>query len=522
MDTHRPPERGTAPKGGAARAAGALEGILLICALVFALTFVLMSFAATSHLDLAKSESRTILTKGDPVLLNLAVTVVALALLRVLRITHIPDWFVKGASIGLLILLALVGIVWSFLVKATPASDAGVLFSGASRLAGGDLSVLQDTSSYEFFLFSGAPYRLGLLGCLEGIIRLFGERGALIVLPVLNVLLLVSGYAALLKTTQLLFGDNRITFLTLLFLCVCLQPLFACAGIDGEIPALAFSLWALYFTVRFLQNGRKRELLFLALFGALAVFLDHNAWIIAAVVSFFLLLQALTMRGWKPLLAAAILLALCVSLPKIAQAAYEDRLDVLFGEGYSYSSRLAAGWNDDFNKEMYDACGADMDAITTRSKEELAKIRLTFHEDPAKAGARYQERFAAQWNEPTFAGIWIGTRSESYAARAAFAQALGEGKAPYPALEQALDYGLQLVYVGFALSILLLLHKRSVEQVILPVAIAAGAAYHLLMGADAAGTLLFLPLLLPCAAYGILSFGVNPRPWFAVDRVVVK
>lgn len=527
MEAQKPLEREIDRNSGNVRAAGALELLALIAALVCALALVYTSLTTTNYIDPTLYEGQHILAKTDPFLLNLAITLVAIALLRVLRITRLPDWFVKSASVVCLLALALIGIAWSLLMKAIPISDQEVLFTSAANLVRGDLSALRDTAGYEYFYFVRFPYQLGFLSCLEALVRVFGEQGTLIAAPIFNVLLLISGYGALLLTTQKLFGDNRVTFLTLLLLCVCIQPVLACTWIYGLIPALAFTLWGVYFAVRFLQTSRYWNLLPAALFCALAVYMKPNAWIGAVAVAIALLLHALKTRGWKTVVAAALLLALCCPLPKIAQAAYEERIGVSFGKGYPMSSWMAmgmreswmaAGWYNEYSKEMYHTYGTDLAAITERNKEDIANSLAGFRDDPEAAYAFYQEKFASQWNEPTLESIWISVVCESYADRGKLAQSLYDGRWPGAVLEKAMDYALQLVYVGFALSLLILLRKRGVEQMILPVAIVGGILFHLLFEANAKYALSYLPLFLPGAAYGILTFGVSTRPWFVKER----
>ena len=65
---------------------------------------------------------------------------------------------------------------------------------------------------------------------------------------------------------------------------------------------------------------------------------------------------------------------------------------------------------------------------------------------------------------------------------------------------------------------MILLRKRSAEQLILPVAIVGGVLFHLLFEANSKYALSYLPLLLPYAAYGILDFGINTHPWFVKDH----
>ena len=181
-------------------------------------------------------------------------------------------------------------------------------------------------------------------------------------------------------------------------------------------------------------------------------------------------------------------------------------------------SWMAAGWYNEYSKDMYQTYGTDLDAITARNKTDIAESLDAFAEDPEAAYTFYQEKFASQWNEPTFESIWVSVVCKSYGERGMLAHSLFDGRWPGVVLEKTMNYGHQLVYVGFALSLLIMLRKRSVEQLILPVTIVGGILFHLLFEANAKYALSYLPLFLPYAAYGILDFGINTRPWFVKDR----
>jgi len=522
MDTQNPLWRDAEETDGAHRAANALEWILLASVLLFALVFVYLSQTSTNLLDPAASDGRTIFIPVDPIGLNLAVTVVAIALFRLLRITRPPEGFVNVAAILCLFALAIGGVLWTFLVQATPSGDAAVFCSSAAELAEGGHTTLSNPNSFAFFFFASAPKRLGFLLYLETLMRLFGEEGTWVFAPAINVVLLVSGYGAVLRTTRLVFDDNRVSFLTLLLLCACVQPLLACTEINGRIPALAFALWGVYFAARFLQDGRKHEIPLFVLFSAFAVLLDSGAWFLVAAVAAVLLLQALRERAAKPLIAAALLLTLCLSLPAVVQTSFEARTSVSLGNGYSLSSRRAAGWHDDYDRDMYETYGADFARISQQSRDELAQMRDAWKETPIEAIQAYALRLSGQWNEPTFGSIQAGTSSESYGERALLVENLGEGEDPYRSIVQALDYELQIVYVGLALALLVFLRKRRVEQMIVPIALLIYVLHQLQFGGYGMDVISVLPLLAPLAAYGILAFGVNTKPWFVQDKTRTK
>ena len=518
-------KRRTDGKNGIPRAANALELSALAAVLIAALALCYTSLTTTNYINPYHYQAQQIASRTDSLLFNLILTAGILIVMRVLRLVRIPRWFVKAASALLLTALAAVGIAWSLMMRATPISDQGILLNSAMTMWTGDRSILSNPTTYEHFYFVRFPFQIGYLSVLELCVRLFGEMQTMVLVPIFNTLLLVSSYAALLMTTDRLFGDARVTLLTLFWLCLCPQPLFACAWMYGLIPALACTLWSVYFALRYMKDGKIRFAALAAGCSALAVYLKPNAWIGAAAIAIVFVLQAIRTRGWKPLLAAALLLAACYPLPKAAQALYEKRIGTEFGEGYPMSSWMAmgmqeswmaSGWYNGYSQEMYKTYGTDLDAIRARNKTDIENSVRSFVEDPQMTYLFYQDKFASQWNESTFESLWIAIVGNPYGQeeRPILARSLYDGRWPGILLEKEMNYSLQAMYAGFALGLVVMLRKRESGQLLFPLIILGGILFHLLFEANSKYALTYLPMFAPVAAYGTLMFGVNARQWF--------
>lgn len=518
-------ERNSGPvASGTARAAGALETAALVAVLLTAIALSVTSLVSTNYIDPLHYTAQHVVSRTDSFWFNLIITLAAVALLRMLRLASVSNRFVKASAAVMLSLLTIVGVVWTLAAKAYPTSDQGILFESARMITESDFSVLQDTGSYLHFYFVRFPFQFGFLSYLELLIRVFGENLTLIVAPILNVLVLISGYAALLMTTQMLFQENRVTLLTLFFLCLAVQPLLACTLIYGLIPAMALSLWAVYFTVRFLQSGKKVEIVWIALFCAAAVYMKPNAWIFVVSIAILLGLTAMQKRRWSPLIAAAVAVTVCVPLPNIAQAAYESRIGTSVGEGYPMSSwmamgmqegAMACGWYNGYSQEMYRTYGTDTGVIKQRNAEDISERLHTFAEDPSYACRFYQDKFSSQWNESTFESLWVGGVCEPYAERGALYEAILQSGLP----DKAMNYSTQLIYTGFLFSAVVMLKKRRTEQMIFPIVLLGGVLFHLLFEASSKYVLSYLPLFCPLAAHGILALGVDVKKWFVREGV---
>jgi len=344
----------------------------------------------------------------------------------------------------------------------------------------------------------------------------FGATGALGVARLINVFLLMSSYAAILLITDRLFRDERVTFVTILLLLACVQPVFSCTFVYGLVPAFALCSWTGYFVVRYLQTGKMRNMIPAVVFMAAAAYVRSNSWIVIIALSIVLLVHAIRRRRLAPVLLAAALVLAALPFPKLAQTAYEAKIGTSFGSGYPKSYWMAmslqdgwksTGWHvQAYQEEMESTYGEDVDAIDARAEADIRAGVAELAADPKAAGEYLLEKLTSMWDEPTFTCIWITKSVKSYAEPGALAQwVYGDGFDA--AFRFAMKKAVMVLYAGFALCAFALLRRRADEQLLLPLIILGGVLFHLLFEAKSQYVLEYLPFFCPLAAYGILSFG---------------
>lgn len=501
---------------GSQTVADALGVCALAVALICAALLCITALSATSRVDPLRYEAQHIQSVQDNLLFNIALTLGACVAIRLVFLLPIGRRMARGVTCVLLLLTAAAGIVWVAQTKAVPMSDAGILYRSAVNMIRGDTAALFHPTSYEHYYFVRFPFQFGFLSYMELMVRLFGEGGALPAVQMLNVLMLVSAYGAIVLTADRLFSDSKVTLLTALFLMACCQPLLACTWMYGLIPAFCGSAWAILFAVRYMQDGKWTSLCMTAALCAIAVYMKPNAWIPVAAIGIVLVLRAIRIRRWQCALAAALIAAACMPLPKIAQASYEARIGTSFGKGYPMSSwmamgmqesAMASGWYNGYSLELCQTYGDDTDACHERAKADIAHSVAVFAEDPAYARYFYEDKFASQWNEPTFMSVWVSMVCEPYGERGAIAEAMYDFYGLGGRFAWLMNLYLQLLYVGFLFSVLILLRRRTQEQLIYPLVIVGGMLFHILFEANAKYTLSYIALFCPLAAYGILMLG---------------
>ena len=386
----------------------------------------------------------------------------------------------------------------------------------AQLLAAGDTAQISQSGAYFHYYLVRFPYQCGLLSIYEVLVRIFGATPALAVARLINLGMLLSAYAALLMTTQRLFHDEWVTLLTAIFMCLCLQPVLSTTFVYGLIPALALSIWALYFVVRYLQTAKKRNIIPAAALLMLAVYLRSNTWIVIAAVVIVLLMEAIRARKLTPILLGLLIVVLALPLPKLAQQYYETRLDTSFGSGYPKSywmamslqdGQKAAGWHvSDYQVEMEQTYGEDVAAIDTRAKQDIRAGIAGLFNSPARLCEYLYEKLVSQWNEPTFLSIWITKSVKAYEDPGALAKAVYNDQTE-AAFRQAEGYVLRVLYAALCIGVFALLRRRGTERLLMPLVIFGGALFHLIFEAKSQYVVEYLPLIWPIAALGIVSLG---------------
>lgn len=492
--------------------------VLGVCALAAALLCAALlcytALTATSRIDPLRYEAQHIQSVQDNLLFNIVLTLGACAVIRIAFLLPMGRRMARGATCAMLLLTAVIGIIWVMQAKAVPMSDAGILYQSAVNIIRGDTAALIDPTAYEHFYFVRFPFQFGFLSYMECMVRLFGEAGALIAVQIANVLMLVSAYLAIVLTTQRLFTDYKVTLLTALLLTACCQPLLACTWMYGVIPAFCGAAWGILFAVKYMQCGKRSSLCMVAALCAVAVYMKPNAWIPVAAIGIALVLRAVRARRWQYALAAVLIVAVCIPLPKVAQARYEARIGTSFGKGYPMSSwmamgmqesSMASGWYNGYSGEMYQTYGDDTQACHARAMADIADRAAVFAAEPAYARYFYEDKLSSQWNEPTFMSVWVSMVCKPYGARGAVAEAMYDFDGLGGRFAWLMNLYLQLLYVGFLFAIVRLLHRRTQEQLIYPLVIVGGILFHILFEANAKYALSYIALFCPLAAYGILT-----------------
>lgn len=509
--------------------------VRICCGIVFTLfaaVFMFLSVCSllgTCVIDPNEYLKEHILFLRDSVWLNLIVLVALFAISAFILFRlggRIRDKHLRAAKIVLACWVFVLALSWSLSVKTVPTADSKYILEAASQAANGDFSFFSGKLRY----FQMFPYQLGMVGVYELFYRVFGSS-AETAMYALNAFSLAAAYLAIAQITQDVFHDSRVTMLTIVFLGLCLQAVLFSSFLYGNLPGFAAMVWAFALLIRFLQTGRKRNILPIALLCALAVTTKQNNWIGVIAICIVLLLSLIKQFKFVKLLCALAVAAAALLLTGGIRYSYEQRANVDLGNGTPQAAWLvmglsdstrAPGWYNGYTYTVLKKANWDTERARAQIKQDLASRINALESDKTYAANFFCQKVLSQWNEPSFESIWSSKARKHETALPAFAENIYSGPLG-GALDFGFEHGVQYVYALCALAPAFTLIKRrnrslyhaleaSAERstdivcaALLPVFVLGGFLYHLLFEAKSYYALTYFVLLLPYAAFVLVS-----------------
>lgn len=486
---------------------------------IFAI-LTLASILQTCRIDQVNPYSEIINFDNDFVPLNLALIILsalgALYLIRKkVRVYRIDTKFIVGI---MLVISTVLSLTWINLVQSIASGDAMILLNTARDAASGNYSSFYSSydyyGNYSYYLYY--PFQLGYVFFAEILYRIFGTGSSDLLLQIPNVIALDFIYAGLVALTGRLF-NKTVTNMTAIALIACLQPIFMTTFTYGILIGLAFSLWSVYFTVRYIKENKLAYAGVAVLLMALSVVLKYNNMIMMTAVCIALILHVIDTRRFLALGAAALMVVCSVGAQKAVIHSYEVRsgteLNTQVSQTlYAYmgisESPMAPGWYNGISMMTLRDAGMDVDAADQVAKAGI-QSRLDYLNDNGELLDFYKRKLLSQLNEPAFESIWLSqVRShnipEGETLSGIVTSVYSGGLAKL--LDIWFNYYDMMIYIGFTAGMVWLIKRKAAQPatVILPVAVLGGILYHMIFEGKSQYLLPYFILLIPYAMYGLL------------------
>lgn len=185
----------------------------------------------------------------------------------------------------------IVGMLWIFLTRMHPISDQQKVLSIAEQMSLGDFSQFRVNEGYLWRY----PDQMGIVFFYYLHVTLFGKY-AYLSIQVSNLLAATTALLVVKRLSDLIFSaesDKKIGIEVQLAYMLFVPYLLYITFIYGTILGFSFSLLAMYYEVKFLQQGKIKYVFLSALFISFAVAFKTNSLIMMVAMLLFLIYDIL-------------------------------------------------------------------------------------------------------------------------------------------------------------------------------------------------------------------------------------
>ena len=408
-------------------------------------------------------------------------------------------------------------MIWIMGTMFQPASDQRLVIDCGKALAEGDFSPWNQVGfRYYYSDFEGYaytyPHQNGQILFAAVLYLLAGEQAAFL-WQLLNVAFLIMGilYTGRMAedVLEMKGGFHSLALLLLAFLPFSFYITFA----YGTIPGFACSAAAVWYERRFLEEGRKRDLMLASLLIAAAILFKSNYMIVLAAMVIFFAAEAVFQK--KPVwilgavsLMAAYLISRSLVLGGLTLAAghsVEGGPPMLtwVEMGLQEGSR-APGWFNNYNVHIYLDNHEDRELTAAAVERDLERTIRYFMEHPGYGADFFNRKLRSMWTEPTFQSLWIQEVKGFGWLFSAFARSLfkegGMANEVYWELCNAVQ---TLVYAGALLFAVFHFRRVQFQGLLFAVIFIGGFLFHLFWEAKGQYAVSYFVLLIPYAVLGI-------------------
>ncbi len=402
---------------------------------------------------------------------------------------------------------------WIFSSERLPVGDQAFIYGGASYFSQGDYSFLRRGGYCHIY-----PYQLGLISLVELLYHVaspFSYRP----LQVINAL----AAAGIVYTGYRLVREWCDGFLAGVMYCLlaglCLPLVFYTPWVYGDLVSIFLGLLAALFLCRYERKKKVRDLVGLAFSLTLAQLVRQTTAILYIALCLVVLVHISQKRDRRLLMAAAVSILLSLSLFSAVYRMYEYRsgeesskgipVEVTLAMGLQ-ESRQGCGWDNNYQKEVYNRALSDYDKMKEIGRADLEKELGYLAKNPVYAARFYAKKILSQWNAPLYQSLFFTADYRT-------GQPPGEGSLAESVTERyfwdvlnVCDRVQFVVYLGMLFWFLLAVKKdRGMLRHFLAAAVAGGFCFSLLWEAKTRYILPYYLFMFPCAAAGYWEFGLQ-------------
>lgn len=322
-------------------------------------------------------------------------------------------------------------------------------------------------------------------------------------LRIINIISNILIVLALYKITNQLaksYQVNKVLMFTIILTFVSIPMLST--FIYGDIPSLALCLFAIYFIMKYREEGKIRYIIGAALLNMIACMIRMNSliFVIATVMYLmFALLEKNNKKLWKEkILSIAMILvylAICLAPSLLVKSHFLEKYHLDKEKAFSSSnyllmamvgSRRSNGW---YNEEIGEYTLKNPEVAKEEHKAQLKERMNYFLHNPGQAIGFYVVKLASTWTENTYSAIRNNMKE--------YEDPLQEVAKPVTFYQKAL-----LLVICLCTLVVLIQNRKnlSLEVLFLVTIFIGGVAFHILWETKSRYIIPYIIVLIPVAS----------------------
>jgi hypothetical protein len=247
----------------------------------------------------------------------------------------------------------------------------------------------------------------------------------------------------------------------------------------------------------------------------LSIMVKNNNMIVLVAICIILLIKFLDTRKLYDIISIALCLVVGTNILNIAIGYYENKADVNFGDGVPkilylnmgiHESTICYGWyNSSYTLGVYTGAGYDSKVATEEGLKQIKEQIDYFKDNPEYANKFFNEKILSQWNEPSYASIWVNEARQTDDEPPKFVTDIYTGTLG-KRLESYMNQYQQLLFIMACVSFVAIAKKKDVTYYILPLVVLGGFLFHMFFEAKSQYVITYVTLLIPMCAYGLYQY----------------
>ena len=422
--------------------------------------------------------------------------------------------FLRGISETMAVLTAIwafaVSMWWIFSAERLPVGDQAYIYGGASYFSLGNFSFLEQGGYCHIY-----PYQLGLTSLVELLYHVtdpFQYRPLQVINALAAAGIVYMGYRLVMEWC----GRFCVSVMYCILIGLCFPLLFYTPWVYGDVISVFLIILGTYFLCRYEKRQKTRYLVGLIPALTLAQLVRQSTTIIYVALCLVILVHFIKKRD-KRLLVTAIF---SVALPFVFFAGiykiYEIRSDIEQSKGIPtvvtlamgmQESRQGCGWDNNYQKDVYNAAVFDYGKMQEMGWQELKARMQYFAENPIYAAKFYGKKILSQWNAPLYQSVFFTADYEMSMPPKEGSLAESVSGRDFWQILSLCDRVQFVVYLGMLFWFLLAVREEEgVLRQLLAVAVIGGFCFSLLWEAKTRYILPYYLFMFPYAAIGYREF----------------